>query len=63
MKSLGKVRAEVKERLLGKMRGLRDAKLKQKMNLDKKSKPRLDKKVVYNFSSKKLTEEQIELRS
>ena len=63
MKSLGKVRAEIKKRLLGKIRVLRVAKLKQKMNLDKKNKPRLDKKVVYNFSSKKLTEEQLELLS
>ena len=63
MKSLGKMRAEIKKRLLGKLRNLRVAKLKQKMNLDKKNKPRLDKKVVYNFSSKKLTEEQLELLS
>ena len=31
------------------------------MNLDKKNKPRLDKKVVFNFSSKELTEEKLEL--
>ena len=62
-KSLRKVRAEVRKCLMGKIRVLRDAKLKQKRNLDKKMKPMLDKKLVYSFSSRKLTEEQVELLS
>jgi len=63
LKSLGKLRAEVRSRLLKKLKVLRDTRLHERKKVKTSPTFRSDKKVVYNNSSKQFTTEQLELLS
>ena len=63
LKSLGKLRAEVRSCLLKKLKVLRDTRLHERKKVKTSPTFRSDKKVVYNNSSKQFTTEQLDLLS
>ena len=63
LKSLEEMRNEVRSRLQNKLCFVREKEIKERKNEKAVPKHKLDKKVVHNYSSKHLTEEQLEVLS